>query len=183
MSRIGKKPVFIPKEVTLNFEPGYFEVKGPKGTLKQSFPSVVTIEFDAEKRLASVVRHDDEKQSSAYQGLTRALLQNAVKGVVEQFEKALSIIGTGYNARLKGKHLELQIGYCLPQSLMIPDGIIVEVPAPTKIVIRGCDRQLVGQFTANVRAIRLPDSYKGKGVRYVNEVIKLKATKSVGGKK
>ena len=162
--------------------PGHVEVKGPKGKVVQEFPSVITLEKDEEKKVILVKRPNDEKQSKAFQGLTRALVANAVKGVFDGFEKALDIIGTGYNAKLKGRHVELQLGFCLPKSVMIPEDIQVEVPQPTRIVVKGCNKQAVGQFAANLRAIRPPDPYKGKGIRYVNEVVKLKASKSVGGK-
>lgn len=180
MSRIGKKPISVPQGVELKIGEGYAEVKGPLGSVRQEFPSSISVEFDQGKREILVARPDDERRSRAFHGLTRALLANAVNGVVQNFQKSLSIVGTGYNAKLKGKHLELQVGFCLPVSLMIPEGLKVEVPMPTKIVIKGCDRHLVGQFAANVRRVRPPENYKGKGIRYTDEVVKLKASKSVG---
>lgn len=181
MSRIGKKPIPVPAGVTVAITPGCVEVKGPQGNMKQQFPATIKVELDAEKKLITVTRPDDEKQSMAFHGLTRALINNAIKGVVQNYEKSLEILGTGYNAKLKGKHLELQVGFFLPQTAMIPDGLQVTLPNPTRIVVKGCDKQLVGQFAASVRAIRPPDPYKGKGVRYVGEVVKLKASKAVGG--
>lgn len=181
MSRIGKKPIPIPKDVEVNLQPGSIETKGPKGTMKQDFPASIEVQLDNDR--ICVQRPDDLKQSKAFQGLTRALIANAVNGVSTGFEKSLDIVGTGYNAKLKGKHLELQIGFCLPKALMIPEGLTVEVPSPTKIIVKGCNKQLLGQFAANVRAIRPPDPYKGKGIRYSNEQVKLKASKSIGAAK
>jgi large subunit ribosomal protein L6 len=181
MSRIGKKPIPVPAGVTVNITPGCIDLKGPLGTLQQKFPATMKVELSAEKKIITVTRPDDEKQSMAFHGLTRALINNAVKGVVQSYEKSLDIVGTGYNAKLKGKHLELQVGFFLPQTRMIPEGLQVTLPNPTKIVVKGCDKQLVGQFAASVRAIRPPDPYKGKGVRYSKEIVKLKASKAVGG--
>lgn len=181
MSRVGKKPIPIPPGVDIKFSPGSLEVKGPMGSMQQQFPSCMTIEVDEKNKVVNVMRPNEEKHYKALHGLTRSLIANAVAGVVNNFEKSLTIVGTGYNAKLKGKHLEIQVGFCLPISVMIPEGLKAEVPAPNKVLIKGCDKQLVGQFAANIRKIRLPECYKGKGIRYTDEVIKLKATKSVGG--
>lgn len=181
MSRIGKQPIPVPDGVKVSIESGCVEITGPKGNVRQEFPNVISVKFDEENKVVNVERPDDEKQSMAFHGLTRALIANGVKGVVENFKKILLIVGTGYNARLKGKHLELQIGFCLPQIMMIPEGLEVELTSPTRIVITGADKQLVGQFAANVRAIRPPDSYKGKGIRYDGEVVKIKAGKTFAG--
>lgn len=182
MSRIGKKPISVPQGVDVKISPGCVEVKGPLGSVKQNFPTSIDVKFDAAQRILQVSRPNDQKRSKAFQGLSRALIANAVKGVTVGFEKGFTIVGTGYNAKLKGKHLELQVGYCLPQALMIPDGLKVEVPAPTKIIVKGCDRHLVGQFAANIRRVRPPDPYKGKGIRYVDEVVKTKERKGAGTK-
>ena len=181
MSRIGKKPIPVPDGVTVNITPGCIEVKGKYGTLQQKFPTTIAIELDGATKLLHVRRPNDDKQSKAFQGLTRALIANAVQGVVQGYEKSLDIVGTGYNAKIKGKSLELQVGFSLPQARMIPEGLLVTLPSPIKIIIKGCDKQLVGQFAASLRAVRPPDAYKGKGVRYSNEVVKLKASKAVGG--
>lgn len=180
MSRIGKKPIPVPAGVTIEISKGSAKFKGPQGELTQKFPESVTAEHNTDNNTLNVIRHDEEKESSAFQGLTRALLANAIAGVTQGFMKSLDVVGTGYNAKLGGKHLELSVGFCLPQKLMIPEGIKVEVPEPTRIVIKGCDKQVVGQFAAVVRAVRPPDAYKGKGIRYSNEVIKLKASKGAG---
>lgn len=184
MSRIGKKPVPISETVeVIKITPGSVELKGPQGTLQQSFPKEIKVELDKSKKALIVTRANDERQSRAFHGLTRALLANAVQGVRDGFEKSLEIIGTGYNAKLKGKHLELTVGFFLPIPLMIPDGLQVTLPNPTHINIRGCNKQLVGQFATSLRAVRPPDPYKGKGVRFSGEVVKLKQTKAVGAGK
>lgn len=179
MSRIGKKNIPVPANVKYKVTEGAIEVTGPKGTVKQVFPASIAIEYDTETKSLQVKRPNDTKQSKCFHGLTRALIANAVFGVTEGFKKTLEIVGQGYNARLKGKHVELQIGFCLPKTIMIPDGITVEIPMPTKITIKGCDKCTVGQFAANIRAIRRPDSFQGKGIRYEGEVVKLKAGKSL----
>lgn len=180
MSRIGKKPIPIPQGVEASINEGWVDVKGPLGSVKQVFPVGVTIELDKGAKILQVKRPDDQKKSKAFQGLTRALIANAVQGVVTGFQKSLSIVGTGFSAKLKGKHLEINVGFCLPVVLMIPEGIKVELPNPTSIVLKSCDKHLVGQFAATIRAIRPPEPYKGKGIRYLHEVVKLKARKGVG---
>lgn len=181
MSRIGKKTIPVPDGVKLNIKTGCVEMTGPKGSVTQTFPEVMSIEYDQANKSLKVVRPDDEKLSRSYHGLTRTLLANAMHGVTQGYQRTLEITGTGYNAKLKGKHLELQVGFCLPQPIMIPDGISVDLPTPIRIIIRGCNKQLVGQFAANVRAIRPPDNYKGKGIKYEGEVVKIKAGKAVTG--
>jgi len=179
MSRIGKKSIPVPENIKYQIGQGTFEATGPKGTVKQVFPKAVTVEYDEQTKSLQIKRHNDSKQSKAFHGLTRMLIANVIFGVTEGFKKILQIEGQGYNAKLKGKHIELQVGFCLPKVLMIPDGITVEIPMPTKIVVNGSDKCLVGQFAANIRAIRPPDSFQGKGIRYQGEVVKLKAGKSV----
>lgn len=183
MSRIGKKPIPVPAGVQVKITPGSVELKGPQGSFQQKFPSQIQVELDTEKKEIRVKRPDDTKLSRACHGLTRALVANAVKGVSEGFEKTLDIQGTGYNAKLKGKQIEINLGWIHPALVAIPDELKVTVPAPNRILIRGCDKYLVGQFAANTRGIRPPDPYKGKGIRYLNEVIKLKTVKSVGAGK
>lgn len=178
MSRIGKKAIPIPQGVKVSIEANSAQVTGPKGTVKETFPASIKVEVDEQNKVLKVSRPDDERQSKAFQGLTRALINNAVVGVTTGFQKSLEISGTGYNARLKGKQLEIQIGYTQPQIVPIPEGITAEVPSPTKIVLKSANRQQLGQFTENVRAIRFPDSYKGKGIRLEGEVLKLKQGKS-----
>ena len=181
MSRIGKKIIPIPEGVKVSIKSGSIELTGPQGTVQQPFPSVISVECDEANKLIRVTRPDDEKQSKSLHGLVRALVANAVVGVTKGYKKSLDVVGGGYNAKLKGKQLELQVGYSLPRTLMIPEGLVVEAPTPLKIIIKGCDKHLVGQFAANVRAVRPPDSYKGKGIRYEGEVIKIKAGKTFAG--
>ena len=181
MSRIGKKTIPVPEGVKLALQSGKIELNGPQGSISQELPTGINVEYNEERKIIDVTRPNNLKQSRALHGLVRALIANAVHGVSQGFHKRLEIVGTGYNAKLKGKHLELQIGFCLPRALMIPDGITVEVPTPTKILIKGCDKHQVGQFAADIHAIRSPDSYKGKGIKYEGEVIKLKAGKAFAG--
>ncbi|BBM85594.1 50S ribosomal protein L6 [Candidatus Uabimicrobium amorphum] len=180
MSRIGKKPIPIPSGVKVIMKPGCVEVSSSKGKVVENIHPNITVDLDQEKNELTVNRPDDSKENKALHGLFRSLLANAVHGVSQGFEKKLDIVGTGYNAKLKGNILELQIGFCLPKQVAIPEGIQVEVPSPTKIAIKGCNKQQVGQFAANVRKIRPPEPYKGKGIRYENEVIIRKAGKSFG---
>lgn len=182
MSRIGKKPISIPQNVSIKLGTGSVEVKGPVGNMKQIFPSKVQIEIDEKTKIIQIKCGDDHKESSAFQGLTRSLIANAVLGVVENFKKELTIVGTGYNAKLKGKSLEIQAGFCHPHTIAIPEGLKVELPTPVRIIISGCDKQLVGQFAANVRKIRPVEPYKGKGIRYKDEVVKIKERKGAAGK-
>jgi large subunit ribosomal protein L6 len=181
MSRIGKKPIPVPENVKMKMAPGCITFTSPSGTLEQRFPVSVLVEFDEKNKVLLVKKSDDQKQSRAYHGLVRALLNNCVTGITKGFQKNLEIIGTGFNAKLKGKHLELQIGFCLPYSVMIPEGLTVELPTPLKMIIKGIDKQKVGQFAANIRQIRMPDNYKGKGIRYEGEKVKIKESKTFAG--
>lgn len=181
MSRIGKKTIPVPAGVKLTINPGSVELSGPKGNIKQIFPSKIKVEFDEKEKMIKVTRPNDEKESKAMHGLTRALVANAVAGVVKPFSKTLDIIGTGYNAKLKEKTLELNLGFCLPKYINIPEGIKVTLPTPLRIVIEGCDKYIVGQFASDVRGIRPPDHYKGKGIRYEGEKVKIKAGKTFAG--
>lgn len=181
MSRIGRMPVHIPAgvEVTLG-EGNLVTVKGPKGTLTQQLEPAMTLTQDA--GVIHVTRPNDEKENRALHGLTRALLHNMVVGVSEGYKKELEINGTGYRAAKDGNKLVLTIGYSHPVEMSEVDGITIEVPAQNKIVIHGCDKQKVGQFAAEVREKRPPEPYKGKGIKYVDEVIRRKAGKT-GAKK
>lgn len=181
MSRIGKKLIPIPEGVKVSIEPGSIQIVGPKGTVTQQFPSIITVEYDQANKVIKVSRPDDEKQSRSFHGLTRALIANAVTGVTKGFQRNLEIVGTGYNAKLKGKQIELQVGFCLPQIVTIPEDLQIELPFPTKIMIKGCNKHSVGQFAASVRSIRPPEPYKGKGIRYEGEVVKIKAGKTFAG--
>lgn len=180
MSRIGKKIISVPKGIKVILKPGSVEVSSSKGKVVQSIHSNITVDWDEKKSELKVNRPDDSKQNKALHGLFRSLLANAVVGVSKGFEKKLDIVGTGYNVKLKGKSLVLQIGFCQPKEIMIPEGIQVEVPSQISIIIKGCCKQQVGQFAANVRKIRPPEPYKGKGIRYSDEVIVRKSGKSFG---
>jgi large subunit ribosomal protein L6 len=180
MSRIGRRPVDIPDgvEVTVD-EANRVTVRGPRGELSQSMHP--TMRIVAEDRQARVERPDDVGFSRSLHGLTRSLLANMVEGVTQGFEKRLQIVGVGYRAALKGKDIELQVGYSHPVVVTQPDGIEFEVPAPTQLVVRGNDKQLVGEVAANIRKIRKPEPYKGKGIRYENEYVRKKAGKAAKG--
>ena len=178
MSRIGKKPVLIPKGVTVTLNGNKLKVKGPKGELESSFHNSMKIE--SKESEIYVTRPNDLKENKSLHGLTRALIQNMVVGVTSGFEKTLEIVGVGYRAELKGKNLLLNIGYSHPVYFMPPDGITFQVPAPTQIIISGIDRQLVGMVASKIRSIRKPEPYKGKGIKYSDEQIQRKAGKTAG---
>lgn len=176
---MGKLPLDIPKGVTLTVGDGHYEVQGPKGTLRERLVSPIRILLEAEGRVARVVCDQDSKQGRALHGLTRRLLGNMVRGVVEPYTRALDIVGVGYQARLKNeKELELQVGFSRPVVVTCPEGIEFEVPQPTHIVVRGCDKQKVGAIAAEIRKVRPPEPYQGKGIRYEGEQIQRKAGKS-----
>jgi large subunit ribosomal protein L6 len=178
LSRIGKKPVEIPKGVTINLVGSNIKVKGPKGELNRTIhPSMKTEIADGE---LIVTRPNDLKESRALHGLTRALIQNMVVGVTESYKKSLEIVGVGYKAELKGKNLLLNIGYSHPIYFVPPEEIKLEVPAPTQIIISGNDKELVGLVAAKIRSFRKPEPYKGKGIKYSDERIIRKAGKTAG---
>jgi len=180
MSRIGTKPVEVPSGVTATVSGRTVTVKGPKGELSRALPEGVSATLDAGRRL--VTREDDS--GAALHGLSRALLQGMVEGVTKGFEKRLEIVGVSYQAKIAGRTLTLQIGFSHPVVFEVPAGLTVECPQPTLVVIRGADKQAVGQFAAEVRRARPPEPYKGKGVRYVGEVVVQKAGKTfVSGEK
>lgn len=178
MSRIGKKSIIIPKDVTVIVDGNNVKVKGPKGELENSFHSRMKIEFSNNEIL--VTRPDDLRENKALHGLTRALIQNMVSGVTTAYSKTLDIVGVGYKAELKGKNLLINIGYSHPIYFMPPDDITLQAPTPTQIVISGIDKQLVGMIAAKIRSFREPEPYKGKGIKYSNEVIQRKAGKTAG---
>jgi large subunit ribosomal protein L6 len=181
MSRIGKKPIEVPESVVnLTLSGSTVAVEGPLGKLEQTFHSDMEITYDKGTRLLKVNRPSDNKKHRALHGLTRALIANMVHGVVTGYQKRLDIVGIGYNARIQGNNLVLQIGFSHPVTFEIPEGLVVEVPQNTVILVKGMDKQKVGQFAANVRAVRPPEPYKGKGIRYANEVIRRKAGKAFG---
>ncbi len=179
MSRIGKKPVPIPKGVKVSVGKNEFVVEGKHGKL--SFPLFpdITIKVDGEKALVSNNASGKNKKAKAFYGLVRAYLANMVRGVTEPWQKRLKIEGVGYNAKVQGKKLVLQIGFCHPVNFDIPKDLNVECPSPTEIIVTGIDKQKVGQFAANVRRVRPPEPYKGKGIRYADEEVKRKPGKSV----
>ena len=175
MSRIGRKPIPVPAGVTVSIEPELVRVNGPKGELTERIPRDIAVEQDGEELL--VKRPTDRGEHRALHGLTRSLVANMVEGVTAGFEKRLEIQGVGYRAALKGKDLELALGYSHPVSVKAPDGIEFEVPVPTQIVVRGIDKQLVGQTAAEIRKVRPPEPYKGKGIRYRDEYVRRKVGK------
>lgn len=179
MSRIGKLPVALPKGVTVSVENNVVTVKGPKGTLTQEMSRDLDIKVENENVI--VTRPNDDKEVRALHGLTRALIHNMVVGVTEGFKKTLVLEGVGYRAAKQGKKLVLTVGYSHPVEIEPLDGIEFEVPAATQIVVSGIDKQKVGQMAAVVRSVRKPEPYKGKGIRYSDEVVRRKEGKT--GKK
>jgi large subunit ribosomal protein L6 len=179
LSRIGKQPIAIPDGVTVEVSDGVVIVKGPGGELSQRVDRdmKVTVE-DGEVR---VERPSDERNHRSLHGLTRSLIANMVEGVTKGYEKRLEIQGVGYRAALKGAELELQVGFSHPVTMAPPPGIEFEVPAPNRIVVKGIDKQLVGEMAANVRKVRKPEPYKGKGIRYEGEYVRKKAGKAAKG--
>lgn len=180
MSRIGKKPVTVPSDVTVSVSGQAVSVKGPKGELKLDVHPNMSVAVDGDQVV--VTRPNDLRENRALHGLTRSLIQNMVAGVVQPFVRRLTIVGVGYNASLAGNKLSLQVGFANTVVLEVPSGVEVEVPAPTSVIVRSADKQAVGQFAANVRAVRPPEPYKGKGIRYENEQVRRKAGKAFGSK-
>jgi large subunit ribosomal protein L6 len=175
MSRIGRKPVAVPEAVSVEIAPGSIAVKGPKGELSQALPQEMSVE--QADGVVTVARPTDRGEHRALHGLTRSLIANMVEGVTDGFEKRLEIQGVGYRAQLKGKNLELALGYSHPVAVQAPEGIEFEVPQPTEVIIRGIDKQLVGQVAADIRKRRPPEPYKGKGIRYRGEQVLRKVGK------
>ena len=177
MSRVGKQPIPIPSGVEVAIEGSRVRVKGPKGELQHEAPPSIAIAQDGDTLV--VTRPDDERANRALHGLTRSLVANMVTGVSEGFSRELEIVGVGYRATPQGPtKLELQLGFSHSVSFEAPEGVTFEVPQPTRITVRGADKQLVGQVAANIRKIRKPEPYKGKGIRYVDERVLRKAGKS-----
>jgi len=176
MSRIGKKPIPIPKGVNVKIDGRAVEVKGPKGTLRQAVPPGILFAQDNDTLVATLEREDGELNK--FHGLARSLVANAVTGVTDGFKKELDIVGVGYRAELKGKQVVFALGYSHPVVFDIPTGIDIAVDKQTHITVTGVDRQLVGQVAANIRRMRKPDPYKQKGVRYTGEVLKKKVGKT-----
>ena len=177
MSRIGKSPIPVPSGVEVTVADGRVAVKGPQGTLERVIPGEITIR--QEDSTLFVERPNDERQNRALHGLTRSLVNNMVTGVASGFTKELEIVGVGYRATAKGPtQLELALGFSHPVFVDAPAGISFEVPIPTRIVVKGIDKEMVGQVAANIRKIRKPEPYKGKGVRYAGEYVQRKAGKA-----
>jgi large subunit ribosomal protein L6 len=175
MSRIGRKPIPVPDAVSVELSPGRVAVKGPKGELAQVLSTDMKVEQS--DGTLTVERPTNRGEHRALHGLTRSLIANMVEGVTEGFEKRLEIQGVGYRAQLKGKNLELALGYSHPVSIEAPEGIDFEVPQPTEIIVSGIDKQLVGQVAADIRKRRPPEPYKGKGIRYRGEHVMRKVGK------
>ena len=177
MSRIGKSPIPVPSGVDVALEGRRVTVKGPKGTLERELPGSITVRQDGDTLL--VERPDDERQTRAMHGLVRSLVNNMVVGVTDGFTKQLEIIGVGYRATAKGPDaLDLALGFSHPVTVNAPAGITFEVPSPNRIDVKGSDKEVVGQVAANIRKLRKPEPYKGKGVRYLGERVVRKAGKS-----
>jgi large subunit ribosomal protein L6 len=180
MSRIGKAPINVPSGVDVTVASGTVTVKGPKGTLSFAVPGAITVAKDAS--ILTVSRPDDERENRSLHGLTRTLVNNMVVGVTDGFTKELEIIGVGYRAEAQGPNkLRLALGFSHPVIVDAPEGVTFEVPAPTRVIVKGIDKETVGQVAANIRSIRKPEPYKGKGVRYLGEKVLRKAGKT--GKK
>ena len=177
MSRIGKTPIEIKAGVEVSIADSSIEIKGPKGTLTQSIPEGISVERDDET--LQVIRENDLRETKALHGLVRSLINNMVTGVTDGYQKQLELVGVGYRAQSKGSNaLELQLGFSHPVKYDAPDGITLDVPSQTEINISGIDKQVVGQVAADIRALKKPEPYKGKGIRYVGEHIIRKAGKT-----
>lgn len=178
MSRIGKKPIPLPANVTAKVQDGVFSVKGPAGELSLKFHSAMKVAVDDANKQVVVDRPDDERSHKALHGLTRSLLNNMVTGVTAPFEKKLEIVGVGYQASISGKNLNLQVGYANIIKLPIPPIVKCTLPDNTHITLQSPDKQAVGQFAAVIRKVRPPEPYKGKGIRYEGEKVRRKAGKA-----
>ena len=176
MARIGRQPITVPAGVEVNLSGPTVVVKGPKGSLTRRVAEPIVVR--QEDGVLVVERPNDERRSRALHGLTRTLVQNMVIGVTDGFSKELEIVGVGYRAALQGQSLQLALGFSHGVNVPAPEGITFEVPAPTRVVVRGVDKEQVGQVAANIRSIRKPEPYKGKGVRYAGEVVRRKAGKA-----
>ena len=178
MSRVGKKPVVIPDGVKITQEGNFLKIKGPKGELERHIHPNMGIEIVENQ--VNITRPNDTKQNKSLHGLSRALVQNMVIGVTDTYKKTLDIVGVGYKAELKEKNLLLNIGYSHPIFLIPPEGVTLEIPTQTQIIVSGIDKQLVGLVAAKIRSFRKPEPYKGKGIKYSDEHIVRKAGKTAG---
>ena len=176
MSRVGNAPIELPGGVEVSVDDGLVTVKGPKGELSERIDARITTSVD--DGIVTLTRADEERETRSIHGLSRALVNNMVVGVSEGYQKELELVGVGYRAALRGKTLELQVGFSHPVTIEAPEGIEFEVPDNTKITVRGIDKQQVGQVAADIRAVRKPEPYKGKGIRYAGEYVRRKAGKA-----
>jgi large subunit ribosomal protein L6 len=181
MSRIGKKPVPLASGVKVTVQDHLVKMDGPKGKLELNVHPAITVKLDDAKKELLVTRPDDERQNKALHGLTRALLNNMVLGVSQGFKKTLEIQGVGYKAEMKGKNLVLSVGYANTIPVAVPPNVTLQLEGTNKLHITGADKQAVGQFAAQIRMLRKPEPYKGKGIRYEGEVVKIKAGKAFAG--
>ncbi len=180
MSRIGNKPIVYNPKVKVAVGDGVINIEGPNGKVSQKFKKDLRVTVDDQGRKIVVERVNESRLARALHGTTRALIANMVHGVTDGFQRGLDIIGVGYGAKVQGKKLEIQIGFCHPVVVNIPEGIKVELPQPTKVIIKGANKQVVGEFAAQIRRIRPPEPYKGKGIRYEDEKVIRKAGKAFG---
>lgn len=178
MSRIGKQPVVIPANVKVQVGDGKVRVEGPKGKLEMTFHPNMSVKLDDKTKSLQITRPDDERLNRSLHGLTRSLIANMVEGVTKGYEKKLKIEGVGYQARMDKKSVVLTVGYANAVTMAPPEGVTVELSDPTTIIVRGADKQKVGQFAAEVRSVRKPEPYKGKGIRYDQEQVRRKEGKS-----
>ncbi len=181
MSRIGRRPIAIPGSVTFTQQGQQLLCEGPKGKLSMTLPPVLSTTL--QDGTLTIQRANDHKPVRALHGLYRALVANMMKGVTEGFSKELEIVGVGYKAQVQGKQLTLSVGYSHPVLMTIPDGVAIETPKPTTVVVKGVDKHLIGQMAANIRRVAPPEPYKGKGIRYLGEVVRRKAGKAATGAK
>ena len=179
MSRIGRAPIVVPAAVTVKQEGQELHIEGPKGKLALTLPSTMAVRFS--EQILKVEPVGDASTLKALHGLYRALIANMVEGTMNGFSKELEIVGVGYRAQLQGKSLSLQVGFSHPVVVPIPDGLTVEAPKQTSVIVKGADKHQVGQFAANLRRIAPPEPYKGKGIKYVGEIIRRKASKAATG--
>ena len=178
MSRIGKKPVAVPDGIKVQVQDRTISVEGPKGKLDWTCRPEIEVAFNEDDKQIIVTRKNDERESRAYHGLTRSIIQNMIVGVRDGYEKRLEIVGVGYVCAVQGDQLQLRVGFANEIHKKIPTGLNVTCPDNTHVVVQGCDKQMVGQFAAEVRAVRKPEPYKGKGIRYQGEHVKIKPGKA-----
>ncbi len=176
MSRIGNKPITVPENVEVKIDGHHIEVKGPKGTLTRDLHKNMTIVHEG--NTIKVERSNDQKENRSLHGLTRTLISNMIEGVVNEYKRELEINGVGYRAQKKGNKLVMNLGYSHPVEIDPPEGITFDVPAPNQIIVRGIDKEVVGQTAAYIRSLRAPEPYKGKGIRYVGEFVRRKEGKT-----